>query len=129
MDPELGLVAFGGEVDELGNGTVVVSPKDSVRRMVYLAMFGTKVEVDAGNIEIMRYEKETGLVWVRIAPSIPSVPTMTFAKSTILRVEKMSQVGSTGNIGIISPNLSLKRGGWLVDLSNGTVDVEIGFGQ
>ncbi|KUJ08726.1 uncharacterized protein LY89DRAFT_711421 [Mollisia scopiformis] len=126
-DPSLGLVAFGGEVESYENGMVVVLPKDAVRRMVYLAVFGTQVSVDAGNIEMVTYSEKTGSVEVQMAPSIASIPSMEAAKSTILRVEKMAQVGSIGNAAVVTPGLGTARGGWMVDLSNSTVSVELRF--
>lgn len=126
-DPELGLVAFGGEVENFENHNVTVMPTDAVRRMVYLAIFGVRISVDAGNIEMVQYSEKTCMILVLIAPRISSVPSMVAAESTILRVEKMAQVGSLGSPKIVTANTIIKRGGWMVDLRNGTTGVEIRF--
>ncbi|CZR56428.1 uncharacterized protein PAC_06316 [Phialocephala subalpina] len=126
-DSELSLVVFGGEVERIENDNVTVTPTDAVRRMVYLAALGVKIGVDAGNIEVVRYSERDGSMSVWIAPSISSVSTMAAAKSTILRVEKMAQVASFGSPVVMTADLTLLRGGWMIDLSNGTASVEIGF--
>ncbi|KAE8454351.1 hypothetical protein EG329_005276 [Mollisiaceae sp. DMI_Dod_QoI] len=124
---EMGLIAFGGELEHCDNGTVKVVPKDAVRRKVYLGIFGTRISVDAGNIEMVQYSEKNGYVSVQIASSISSIPMMAVTKSTVLRVEKVVQVGTLGNVALVTPSISLERGGWMVDLSSGTAFVEIGF--
>lgn len=126
-DAELGLVSFGGSLNTSGDGNVTVVPTDTVRRKVYLAMFGTRISVDAGNIEMLKYDEKTGAMSVHIAPSIASVPAMAIAANTILRVEKIAQVGSLGNPVVTTPNTVSERGGWMVDLSSGTVTVDVAF--
>ncbi|KAF8849539.1 hypothetical protein BDZ45DRAFT_680443 [Acephala macrosclerotiorum] len=126
-DPQLGLIAFGGEVEKYENHTVTVTPTDAVRRKVYLAMFGVQISVDAGNIEMVHYSEKTCSILVRVVPSISSVPSMAIAESTILRVEKMAQVGSLGSPKIVTADITMERGGWIVNLGSGTASVEIRF--
>ncbi|KAM3068028.1 hypothetical protein ACMFMF_009395 [Clarireedia jacksonii] len=118
----LGLVAFGGHLT-LGSPGWTVEPRDPVRRRVYIAQMGVRVEVDAGAIEKVVYDGEK--LEVTVAPSVASVPTMAKANSTILRVVKTAQVGSVGSAKAVG--LQAARGGWSVDLSGGSVVVEVTF--
>jgi hypothetical protein len=123
----LGVVAFGGQLTlGSGNGSATgwtVEPRDPVRRRVYIAQMGVRVEIDAGAIERVVYD--VGKVQVTVAPSVASISTMAKASSTILRVVKMAQVGGVGSAKAVG--LQAARGGWSVDLSGGSVVVEVTF--
>jgi hypothetical protein len=49
-DPDIGLVAYGGNL-AVDSGTVTVQPRDAVRRRVYVASMGIYVTISAGQIE------------------------------------------------------------------------------
>ncbi|KAK0125909.1 hypothetical protein ONS95_007533 [Cadophora gregata] len=125
-DKELGLLSFGGSATSVGNSVIVV-PNDAVRRKVYLAMFGTQIAVEAGNIETVTYSESTKAITVQIASKVASVFGMVAASSTILKVKKMAQVGSLGTPVVTTSRIVTERGGWLVDLSRGTATIDIGF--
>ncbi|KAH6712015.1 hypothetical protein BKA61DRAFT_691591 [Leptodontidium sp. MPI-SDFR-AT-0119] len=125
-DAELGILAFGGSVTSDAD-LVTVVPTESVRRKVYLAMFGTQIVVEAGNIDLVKYSEKSRAISVRIVSNIASVPTMARATSTILKIKKMAQVGSLGTPVVTSQGVVSERGGWLVDLSSGTATVNIAF--
>ncbi|KAH7416820.1 hypothetical protein BKA64DRAFT_730426 [Cadophora sp. MPI-SDFR-AT-0126] len=125
-DAEMGLLSFGGSATSDG-GIVTVVPTDAVRRKVYLAMFGTQITVEAGNIEKLTYSEKDGAITVQIASRIASVSNMATASSTILTVNKMAQVGSLGTPVVISAGSAAERGGWKVDLSSGTATIDVAF--
>ncbi|PQE14001.1 glycoside hydrolase family 43 protein [Rutstroemia sp. NJR-2017a BBW] len=122
----LGLVAFGGLLT-LGSGNAMgwtVEPRDPVRRRVFIAQMGVRVEVDAGAIEKVVFDGGEK-VEVTVAPSVKSISTMAKANSTILRVVKTAQVGGVGSAKVVG--LQAARGGWSVDLRGGSVVVEVAF--
>ncbi|KAH7348769.1 hypothetical protein BKA65DRAFT_455187 [Rhexocercosporidium sp. MPI-PUGE-AT-0058] len=123
---ELGLLCFGGSVTSDANLMTVV-PTDSVRRKIYLAMLGTQIVVESGNIDRVTYSEMSGTISVQIISKLPSVPDMATATSTILRVKKMAQVGLLGTPMVTTHDVVSERGGWLVDLSSGTATISIGF--
>jgi hypothetical protein len=124
QDPELGLVAYGGNLVSGSDGTVTVQPRDAVRRKLYLAMYGVQFSVDAGAIESVKYGNDQ--VVVTIAPSIAGPSGAAAADSAILWVERMANVGGKTNV-VVDKSLSTERGGWKVDLKNGSFAVNITF--
>lgn len=56
--PDFGWIGFGGEVEENGDGKVIVRPTDMVQRRVYVAAMGLSVEFDAGVIERFVYDPQ-----------------------------------------------------------------------
>jgi hypothetical protein len=124
QDPDLGLVAYGGNLVTGSDGTVTVQPKDAVRRKVYLAMYGVQFAVDAGAIESVKYGNDQ--VQVTIAPSIAGLSGAAMAGSPILWVERMANVGGKANV-VVDKALSMERGGWKIDLKNGSFAVNITF--
>lgn len=49
-DPDVGLIAYGGNIAVEGN-TVTVNPRDPVRRRIYVAALGVYVTISAGQID------------------------------------------------------------------------------
>ncbi|KAL2870365.1 uncharacterized protein BJX67DRAFT_370302 [Aspergillus lucknowensis] len=79
-DPDMGLVAYGGNLEVEGS-VVTVYPRDAVRRRVYVASLGVYVTLSAGRIESFSFDEadldgldltitsgpagsETAVVWV-----------------------------------------------------------------
>ena len=122
----LGTVAFGGNINVSPDNSIQVSPRDAVRRMVYLAQYGLRITVDAGAIELLSVDMNTKNLTVSIAEKVSTISTTAVASSAILRVEKVVQVGGTGDIVMVT-NLTQARGGWNVTLGSGTVGVEVSF--
>ncbi|KAG4427723.1 hypothetical protein IFR05_016795 [Cadophora sp. M221] len=125
-DPALGLLAFGGEImtNADGNGGIMVTTKDSVRRKVYLAMYGLSISVDSGNIVALTYWPATKYLAVGVVPSISGVTGMATTNQTILRITKKAQVGTFGTpvLATASAGFGTARGGYLINwpTSSGT---------
>ena len=125
--PNLGTVAFGGNLIVNSDSSMQVAPRDAVRRMVYLAQYGLRVTVDAGAIEMLTVDPHSKTMTVSIAEKVTAISREAVASSAILRVEKVIQVESTGDIVIATPGLTQDRGGWKVPLGSSIVNVEISF--
>lgn len=125
---DLGTVAFGGNVVVNADGTIQISPRDAVRRKVYLAQYGISITVDAGIIDQLLVHPKTHQLTVSIAESVAVVPAMASAKSCILRAEIVAPVSNVGSVAVVSPSgLQQERGGWSVALGSSTTDVVLSF--
>lgn len=124
-DPDFGIVAYGGHVTTGEDGLVTVVPRDAVRRKVYLSANGLRFAVDAGAIESLKYGIDS--IVVTIDSSIGGIDGLPQAKSAILWVDKMSDIG--GKIDLVADKgLGMERGGWKVDLTNGSSIVNFALG-
>jgi hypothetical protein len=111
-DPELGWLAFGGEVVEEEGGTVRVSPRDAARARVYLAPLGLWLTLDAGTFESV----EMSAVGVRLVLG-PADAHTTHAR---LRVEHPARPGSAYEP---AGGFPMERGAWVIPLASEAVDV------
>jgi len=68
-----GWQAFGGDLRKEA-GWVVVRPRDSFRKRVYLAPAGLFLTLDAGAFESVAYQPRTGAVRVTLSPATPETP-------------------------------------------------------
>lgn len=124
---ELGPVAFGGNLAVAADGSIEVSPRDAVRRKVYLAQYGIRVTIDAGSIEKLVVDRGSSQITISIAESVPTISIVPVAESCILRVEQVVQVGDTGPIAIVSTGLTQERGGWKIPLSSSIIGIAVSF--
>ncbi|EAU30172.1 conserved hypothetical protein [Aspergillus terreus NIH2624] len=116
-DPDLGLVAYGGNL-ALDGQLVTVEPRDAVRRRAYIASMGVYITISSGWIEQFSFARTNAKqVTVRII-SGPSKAT-----SAIVWVENP---GTERQYAVTSTATRLVRGGWEVRLANGTTEVTIG---
>ncbi|HET9984392.1 MAG TPA: DUF5695 domain-containing protein [Longimicrobiales bacterium] len=92
--PELGWLAFGGNVSVAAGGTspgrasVTVEPGDAARARVYVAPLGLWLTLDAGRFESVALEGDE--VRVTLAPATRSTPT------ALLRIEQPARVAGVG---------------------------------
>jgi hypothetical protein len=70
-DAQFGDIAFGGDVDESRSteDSVVVIPKDAVRRRVFVAELGLKLEVSAGAIQTVVFDRSEESVKLTLTPA------------------------------------------------------------
>jgi hypothetical protein len=115
-DPDFGLVAYGANLGVNGD-SVIVHPRDPVRRRVYVAMMGVYVEVSAGWIEEFSLGS-SGSEAVRL--HIVSGPSK--ASSAVVWVETP---GTEDRYVVTGHGSRKERGGWGVDLSSGKVDIVV----
>ncbi|KAL5366247.1 hypothetical protein BJX96DRAFT_182433 [Aspergillus floccosus] len=115
-DPDLGLVAYGGNFATDGQ-VVTVEPRDAVRRRAYIAPMGVYITISSGWIEQFAFARTNAKqVKVRLIPG-PSKAT-----SVIVWVENP---GTEHQYMVTSTAARLVRGGWEVQLANGTAEVTI----
>ncbi|CAG8978790.1 hypothetical protein HYALB_00011055 [Hymenoscyphus albidus] len=114
-------VVFGGNLSQDGDA-LVVELRDAVRRRVYLGKYGIELTVDAGAIEKVRVVSNQ--VIVSLAASVESIAGEPKANSSILWVESKVSGARSFQVG---DGLKKVRGGSQVDLSGGSVDVNITF--
>jgi len=120
-DEQFGDVAFGGDIDEERSNetTIVVAPKDAVRRRVFIAELGLKIEISAGVIEMVTYDRTMASVTLTVGSA--AIDGALKAKSAVvwLKQNEMSEgkfvVGDAEN----------QRGGWVIDLASGRAEVKI----
>jgi len=111
--PELGWLAFGGELAVDGSG-VRVRPLDSARSRIFLASEGLWLTLDAGTFQEVEIQGDQ----LRITLS-PATPTTPLAR---LRVERPGMGGGMEAWPPSNP-LAIERGAYLVPLGDGPVDV------
>ncbi|KAF4158076.1 hypothetical protein CNMCM6936_003710 [Aspergillus lentulus] len=114
-DPDLGLVAYGGNLAANGQA-VTVQPRDAVRQRVYIASMGVYIVTSSGWIDQFSFARTNAKqVTVRLVPG-PSKAT-----SAIVWVESP---GTSTQYKVTSQAKSM-RGGWQVQLTNGGVEVTV----
>jgi len=115
--PELGWVAFGGNIREEGQ-TVKVTPLDSFRMRVYLASAGLSLTLDAGQFETVEVNSKTGVIRVGLASATQ------YLRAARLRIEQPGKVGGAKSY---HPAKSWKqeRGAYVVPLGTGTTWVDL----
>jgi hypothetical protein len=117
--PELGWLAFGGNLTMGGQDRLQVKPRDSFRNRVYLAPFGLWLTLDAGQFEGVEFDARTGVVRVELARATDYTP------AARLRVEQAASVKGMGKYIPLKP-LQQERGAYVVPLGKaGTTLVEI----
>lgn len=120
-DSKFGMQAFGGDIDEARSSasSTVVAPKDAVRRRVFVTDLGLKVEISAGAIEEVGYDRAAQKLSLTIVPAVSKSALQ--AKSTIVWLE---QPGLEA-VGFTVADAKQERGGYVVDLSGGIASVDI----
>ncbi|GFF87494.1 hypothetical protein IFM61392_04541 [Aspergillus lentulus] len=114
-DPDLGLVAYGGNLAVNGQA-VTVQPRDAVRQRVYIASMGVYIVTSSGWIDQFSFARTNAKqVTVRLVPG-PSKAT-----SAIVWVESP---GTSTQYKVTSQAKAM-RGGWQVQLANGGVEVTV----
>ena len=120
-DSKFGVQAFGGDIDETRSSasSTVVAPKDAVRRRVFVADLGLKVEISAGAIEELVYDSAAKKLSLTIVPAVSKSALQ--AKSTIVWLEQPSLEAVEFTVA----GAKQERGGYIVDLTGGSASVDI----
>ncbi len=116
-DPELGWLAFGGNLKTEGD-TIKVMPLDSYRARVYVASLGLWLTLDSGKFESIEVNSKTGVVKVGLAAATP------FTRAARLRVEQPAKIDSVGTYHP-EQTLRLEREAFVVPLFKGTTWVSL----
>ncbi len=118
-DPELGWLAFGGNLRMAGK-EVTLDPRDSFRQRVYLAPLGLWLTLDSGEFERVTLNQETGAVEVRLAPADAYTP------AALLRIEQPAQTTNAGASIAPLETLKMERGAYVVPLTSTAVTLHLG---
>jgi len=113
-DPELGWLAFGGNLTEDG-GTVRVTPLDASRARVYLAPLGLWLTLDAGTFERVEL-RPSGEVVLTLSAATPYTPR------ALLRVEQPAPPAG-GETPHPATEPTMERGAYVVPLGSATTEV------
>lgn len=115
-----GDIAFGGNlVSTSGASTISVEPRDAVKRRVFIADLGLKVEISAGIISRVDFDKSGSTVTLKLDNASRAEDLQ--ARTAIVWLK---QPGSS----IVEYKVDRKdsaRGGWSVDLSGETTTVNV----
>ncbi|KAF2126546.1 hypothetical protein P153DRAFT_297807 [Dothidotthia symphoricarpi CBS 119687] len=118
-DARYGDVAFGGDVEKSSATAIVVAPRDAVRKRVFIAQLGLKMEISAGALQKVDFDKSAQSVTLSVVDSVTEGALK--ASSAVLWLKK---VGSD-TAGFTVAGAKTERGGWVVDLVDGKADVKI----
>jgi hypothetical protein len=120
-DSKFGVQAFGGDIDEERStaSATVVAPKDAVRRRVFVAELGLKVEISAGAIKEIVYDEGAQKLSLKVIAAATDGALQ--AKSVIVWLE---QPGSD-TVGFSVVGAQTERGGWVVELNSGSASLEV----
>jgi len=123
-DAQFGDVAFGGDIDEeRSNATsIVVVPKDAVCRRVFIAELGLKIEVSAGVIDLVAYDRTTSSVTLTVGSATTDGALK--AKSAIVWLRQNGMSEGKFVVG----DAESQRGGWEIYLASGSAEVKIARG-
>lgn len=120
-DSKFGIQAFGGDIDEArsSGSLTVVAPRDAVRKRVFVAELGLKIEISAGAIEEIVFDEAAQKLSVKIVPAVSEKALK--AKSAIIWLDQPAAAA----VGFTIAGAQQERGGYIVDLASGSATVEI----
>jgi hypothetical protein len=120
--PNFGWQAFGGTVTSVTGTSVSVSPRDTLRRRVYIAPLGALFTLDSGAFETVQYSTSDKGVTLSIVPSTGGA-SASAANGRLL----VSQPAAVSGVGALAPSGSYSRdaGAYVIPLSNGRASVTI----
>ncbi|KAH9887483.1 hypothetical protein F4778DRAFT_429273 [Xylariomycetidae sp. FL2044] len=113
-----GVLAYGGLVEAVSNGTAAIVTTGPVKRRVFIGSLGLLLTVDAGIIESFSFQSDTGAVTVTLS-QLDGAPQ---ASSAVLWVKANS---GSAVYNVISPDSVQSRMGWEIMLSSEAVVVEL----
>jgi hypothetical protein len=115
QDPQLGWLAFGGNIQKKGK-TVSVTLLDSFRNRLYIAPLGLWLTLDAGKFEWAEFNSETRTVKLILAGATEFTP------EARLRIEQPAKLAGIGTYGPVQ-SLKSERGAYVVPLGHASSEV------
>ena len=112
---DFGWQAFGGNISIKGD-RVTVTPRDSMRKRIYIAPFGLWLTLDAGTFESVEIDKRSRTVRMSFSPALPNV------RAARLRIETPGD--PTKKI-MLSVNFKFEREAYSIPLESNTKAVTI----
>jgi hypothetical protein len=118
--PNFGWQAFGGFVAQANSTQVTFSPRDTLRRRVYIASLGALFTLDAGAFDTVQYTIATKSVTLSI---VPAAAGMQAPEGRLL----VDQPGAVPGVGFLAPSGTYGRdaGAYVVPFTNGRADVTL----
>jgi hypothetical protein len=117
-DPVYGWQAFGGNVSQ-AQGKVVVEPKDSFRKRVYIAPLGLYLTLDVGTFRSVTVDMKTPRVVVTLDPATAFTP------NALLRIEQYDPFHHISWSFDVTGNYAKQRNGYVIPLDKDVTMVEI----
>lgn len=114
-DPELGWLAFGGNVEDTPE-SVTVTTLDSFRSRLYLAPLGLWLTLDAGRFVKAELEKQSHTVRLTFAPADRFTP------AARLRMDQPARIAGIGSYAPERP-LAQERGAYVVPLTSSMTEI------
>ncbi|KAG8761979.1 hypothetical protein FRC11_011802 [Ceratobasidium sp. 423] len=120
--PNFGWQAFGGTVTGATSTSVAVSPRDTLRRRVYIAPLGALFTLDAGAFDTVQYTISDKSVTLNIVPSAGG-SSASAANGRLL----VSQPAAVSGVGTLTPSgtYSKDAGAYVIPFSNGKASVTV----
>ncbi|KAF2788955.1 hypothetical protein K505DRAFT_410596 [Melanomma pulvis-pyrius CBS 109.77] len=118
-DQLYGDLSFGGHIDYSNSTMVETSPKDAIRRRVFVAALALKIEISAGAVQTVVYDKTVQSVTLTIVDAVASDALK--ASSAIVWLKRPGSITA----GFSVAGARKERLGWVVNLSSGTAKVRI----
>ncbi|GAB1207286.1 hypothetical protein APSETT445_006000 [Aspergillus pseudonomiae] len=114
-EPDVGIIAYGGNLS-VQRDTVIVQPRDAVRRRVYVASMGVYVTISAGQIEEFSFSAAQ--------PTSLELKLVGGLSNTTTAIVWVENPGSNDAYAVTT-NGEQTRGGVAVELSEGSVTVTV----
>lgn len=121
--PDFGWQAFGGDVTSSGS-IIVVHPRDTLRRRVFIAPLGTLFTLDAGSFSSVEFNTNSKQVTLTITAAPEGAPSAASAPTGRLVVTQTAQVSG---VGLVKPtgNFNIDAGAFVIPFSNGRATVTL----
>lgn len=121
--PDFGWQAFGGIITST-SPTILVQPRDSLRRRVFIAPLGTLLTLDAGAFSVVEYTPTAKMIDVTIVPVADGATNAAPAPNGRLVI---SQTAIIPGVGILKPVSTLKQdaGAWVIPFTSGQGKVKL----
>ncbi|CAE6521154.1 unnamed protein product [Rhizoctonia solani] len=120
--PNFGWQAFGGTITSATSTSVAVSPRDTLRRRIYIAPLGALFTLDAGAFDSVQYTISDKSVALSILPS--AVGSSASAANGRLLVSQLATVSGVGSL-TPSGTYSVDAGAYVIPFTNGRANVTV----
>lgn len=121
--PDFGWQAFGGDVQST-TPTIVVHPRDTLRRRVFIAPLATMFTLDAGAFSLVDFDPVKRSVTLTVTAAPEGASGAASAPQGRLVVTQTAEVSG---VHLLKPNKSLKQdaGAWVVPFTKGSATVTL----
>ena len=114
-DPELGWIAFGGNVEKKSE-TIAVTPADSFRSRIYISPLGLWLTLDAGKFKRAVFDPKTGSLRLTLESAEEFTP------NARLRIEQPAKLPGVGTYHL-DGTFKQERGAYVIPLNSAATEV------